>query len=912
MRTAPRRIALLVLLALTLISSPFSVASAAPEKLVSIEGITEYRLDNGLRILLFPDPATANVTVNLTVFVGSRHEGYGETGMAHLLEHMVFKGTPTHPNVPKVLQEHGAVYNGTTWVDRTNYFETMSGTDANLEFALKLEADRLVNSLVRREDLVSEMTVVRNEFERGENDPGNILSQRMMAVAYEWHNYGKSTIGNRSDIERVPIENLQAFYRRFYQPDNAMVIVAGKFDEKKALEWIDKYFGAIKKPARKLDTTYTEEPAQDGERTVVLRRVGKVGMVGALYHVPAGSHEDFAAVQMLNSILTSEPSGRIYQALVPTKKANSVSGASFAWHDPGVLEINAEVDPAKSVDDVRDTMIGILEKLANEKISTEEVERAKARFKRDRDQLFNRTDRLAVNLSEWAALGDWRLFFLHRDRVAKVTPADVQRVAGKYLLASNRTVGIFIPTQGPQRATIPPAPDVVALVKDYKSTETSTQGEVFDPSPENIEKRVQRNDEKAAPRLATLQKKNRGETISVQVTLRFGNEKSLAGQNVAAQFLGPLMSRGTKTMTRQQIQDELAKLGARLSANSNVGALNFSIETNQKNFAKTMEVLAVILASPSFPAEEFDILKRENLDQLKKAQAEPTMLAFRSLQRQLSPYPKDDVRYLATLEEQIARVESATLDQIKDLYAKQVGWSQATVVVVGDAPGQGIDPKLAETLKSLKADVSYQRITRPARTDIAASKEVILTPDKANAFFIAGHNLGITDSDPDYAALVLGNYIFGGSTLSSRLGDRVRQKEGLSYGAVSIFSADAQDKAGRFIFYAICNPANIDKVEKASLEELERFLKDGITQAELDAAKKGFLDQRKVRRANDTALASMLDDGLQIGRTLAFEAELEKKLAGLTVEQVNAAVKKHFDPKKLIMIRAGDFKKQGG
>src|SRR5438046_3099634 len=257
----------------------------SPQKGVTIEGITEYRLDNGPRTLRFPDPSTPTVTVNLTVLVGSRHEGYGETGMAHLLEHMVFKGTPTHPDVPKALKEHGAQFNGTTWTDRTNYFETMPATDANLEFGIQLEADRMVNSFVKREDLISEMTVVRNEFESGENNPEYILSQRMMAAAFEWHNYGKSTIGNRSDIERVPIDRLQAFYKKFYQPDNAMLVVAGKFDPAKAQAYIGKYFGALKKPERKLDTTYTEEPPQDGERNVTLRRVGKVGVVGIIYHI---------------------------------------------------------------------------------------------------------------------------------------------------------------------------------------------------------------------------------------------------------------------------------------------------------------------------------------------------------------------------------------------------------------------------------------------------------------------------------------------------------------------------------------------------------------------------------------------------------------------------------------------------
>ena len=223
--------------------------------------MTEYRLANGARVLLFPEASRPTVTVNMTVLVGSRHEGYGESGMAHLLEHMVFKGTPYHPEVPKALRDHGASFNGTTNNDRTNYFETMPATDENLEFGIALECDRLVNSFVKGEDLLSEMTVVRNEFERGENNPGSILNQRIYAAAYEWHNYGKSTIGSRSDIERVPIENLQAFYKKYYQPDNVVLIVAGKFEEAKALALVEKYLGSIPKPTRKLDATYTEEPA---------------------------------------------------------------------------------------------------------------------------------------------------------------------------------------------------------------------------------------------------------------------------------------------------------------------------------------------------------------------------------------------------------------------------------------------------------------------------------------------------------------------------------------------------------------------------------------------------------------------------------------------------------------------------
>ncbi|HEV3119189.1 MAG TPA: pitrilysin family protein, partial [Gemmataceae bacterium] len=503
---------------------------AVPKKVVTIEGITQYQLDNGLRILLFPDASASTVTVNLTVFVGSRHEGYGETGMAHLLEHMVFKGTPTHSNIPKLLRDHGARFNGSTWVDRTNYFETMPAGDANLEFGIHLEADRMVNSFIRREDLVSEMTVVRNEFEAGENNPANILGQRMLAVAYEWHNYGKSTIGNRSDIERVPIQNLQAFYRKYYRPDNAMLVVAGYFEPAKGLALISKHFGALKRPERSLDSTYTEEPTQDGERTVVLRRVGVVGVVGAVYHIPAGSHEDFPAVEVLEELLTREPAGRLYQALVVSKKASTVSGSAFAWHDPGVLQLTAQVVPGKPLEQTRDTLLSVLEQLATAKITEEEVERAKRKLLKDRELRLTDSGRVGIELSEWGAQGDWRLFFLHRDRLAKVSVADVNRVAGRYLQPSNRTVGLYIPTEQPQRAEVPAPPVVAELVKNYKGGKDVAAGEAFDPTPANIESRVQRAELPGGLKLALLPKKSRGEALMAELTVRYGNEGSLKGQ----------------------------------------------------------------------------------------------------------------------------------------------------------------------------------------------------------------------------------------------------------------------------------------------------------------------------------------------------------------------------------------------
>lgn len=885
-------------------------------KVGTVEGITDYKMANGLRVLLFPDASKPLVTVNCTIFCGSRHEGYGETGMAHLLEHLVFKGTPTFPDVPKALRDHGARFNGTTWVDRTNYFETMPANDENLEFGIKLEADRLVNSFIKREDLLSEMTVVRNEFEMGENDPERVLSQRMMAVSYEWHNYGKSTIGNRSDIERVPIENLQAFYRRFYQVDNAMLVVAGKFDEKKALEYIGKYFGALKRPERKLSNTYTEEPAQDGERQVTLRRVGSVGAVGAVYHIPAASHGDFAAVQVLEDCLTAEPAGRVYKALVEAKKASSISGMAFGWHDPGVIEITAKVENLKGIDTARDALTDAIENLAKNPITEEEVNRSKQRFQKYNEQLLASSDRFAVQLSEWAGSGDWRLYFLHRDRMEKVTAEEVNKAAVKYLNRTNRTVGVYYPTEKAERASIPETPNVAKLLEGYKGRAVVASGEAFDPTPENIEKRVVRGTLEQL-QTAFLPKKTRGEMVDVRLNLRFGNEESLTGKTAALAVLGDdmrggkgLLARGTAKRTHQEFTDALDKLGARASFSVQAGLLSVSVKVKKENLSATMKLVGEALREPGFSEKEFTLLKNERLEALAADKTEPTMMAARTLQKKLADYPKDNIRYVPSTEESIERLKAVTVEQVKALYTEQLGAQFGELVAVGDFDPQALSKDVSAILVGWSTKVPYKRIERPAKPVAKGETITINTPDKANAVYFAGITFPMTDSDPEYAAMQIGNYLLGGAPLASRLSNRVRGEKGLSYGIGSGFNADTKDKSGGIQIFAITNPANMDKVDSTITEEVGKFLKEGVSLEELQAGKKAFIDSMKVQRADDGSLATQLANGLFLGRKFDYYSELEQKIENLNPSAIQDAYKKLLDPKRLIIIHAGDFQKK--
>lgn len=878
----------------------------ALKKITSVEGITEYRLENGLKVLLFPDASNPSVTVNLTVFVGSRHEGYGEAGMAHLLEHMLFKGTPNHPEIPKALTAHGAAFNGTTWLDRTNYYETLPASDENLQFALELEADRMVNSSIKAEDLASEMSVVRNEFERGENSPLYILNQRMMAVAYEWHNYGKSTIGNRADIERVPVENLRVFYRKHYQPDNAMLVVAGKFDADKALKLISKLFGTLPRPKRKLANTYTEEPAQDGERIVTLRRVGDAAAVGVVYHIPAGPHPGFPAIEVLENILTARPAGRLYKSLVESKKAAAVFGSALALHDPGVMRIMVQVTKGNEPLVVLDTMLDTLQTVGEKGVTDAEVERSKRQLLSGFEQSVTDSRQVAIQLSEWAAQGDWRLLFLYRDNIEKVTTADVNRAAATYLGANNRTVGLFIPTKKAQRTTIPATPNLADIVGDYKGREAVAAGEAFDVSPRNIDRRTKHVVLPSGIDAALLEKKTRGGIVNVRLTLRYGNERNLQNLATACEFLPVVMSRGTKSYTRQQLQDEFDKYQTRLSPSGDAGKMTFTLQVKRQHLIPALKLLAEVLRNPTLPADELDILKSAQVSAIEQKLTDPQTLALINVRRVLNRYPKSDPRYVPTNEEQIVRIKQVDRSLLKRLYDQYVGSSHGQLTIVGDFDTDETLDLLDGVFANWKPKQTYGRLKR-LNFEINGGVKTIETPDKESAFYYAATAFPLRDDHPDYPALVIGNFILGGGSLSSRLADRVRQKDGLSYGIGSGLQTMSLDHRTAFYIYASCKPENMPKLRTAVRQEIDRLLKDGVTEQELEIAKRGYIQRQQVTRTNDGQLASLLEANMLADRDMSFTAAIEQKIGKLTEKQVVAAMRKHIKPDSLFIVEAGDF-----
>jgi zinc protease len=916
-------------------------------KMASMGGITEYDYPNGLKVLLYPDPANPEVTINVTYLVGSRHEGYGETGMAHLLEHLDFIETTNGRQIKNEITAHATNWNGTTSYDRTNYYETVPATDDNLKWALGLEADRMVNVKFTQQILDTEMTVVRNEFERGENNPQSILRERVEATAYLWHNYGKSTIGSKDDLEHVPVARPSAFYHKYYRPDNAVLVITGRLDEAKTLQFVADAFGKIARPAQPVEQTYTIEPAQDGERFVELRRRGQGQEVILAYHGPAAAHPDAAALQVLAGIMNGasaggrggrggrggggeDSEGRLGKALVDSKIALSANMGARALHDPGLITLTANLNNDQSLDAAKKALKDALADIIKNPPTKEEVDRVRSGLLHGLERNLSNPQQIATGaLNEAIAQGDWRLMFLQHDRLEDIGPQDVLRVAQAYFKGSNLTVGYYIPDDSPDRTVVPATPDLASLLTNYKSTVTVEHGEVFDPTPAHIESRLTRSKLANGMKLAILPKKTESSTVEATIELRFGDATTLKGETTAASFASALMMRGgTKQHTRQQIQEELRKLDASVNVGGGGGGgrgggrggfgggggapanLNATITAPSKNFVAALRIAAEILKEPAYaPESEFDTMRAQRIKALELTPTEPTQLAAETLQRHMTPWSKGDVLYEPTREDQVAELKKLTYADVKKFHDRFHGANSGVFAVIGPVDLAEIQKVAGELFGDWSTSMTYQRIEAPFKK-VDPINIKIETPDKANAQFESGLRFAMSDSDPDYPAMLLAGYMFGGP-ITSHVSDRIRNREGLSYGANARVAIPAEGNSAMLSATVSLNPVNGPKVEFSYVDELKRTLKDGFTAEEFATSKKAFLDTRTLARAQDAGLLNQIATHELQGRTMQWDAGLEAKIQALTLDQVNSAFRRHVDAAAVSIVKAGDFKAAG-
>lgn len=878
-----------------------------------VEDIKEYKLSNGLQVLLLPDASQNNLVVNIVYKVGSKHEGYGEKGMAHLLEHMLFKSTKNLGDIKKMLSDKGGAANGTTYYDRTNYYEVFPSTDENLSWALEMEADRMINATLLQEDLDKEFSVVRNEFEIGENDPTSVLMERTVNTAYLWHNYGLSTIGSKEDIERVKTPQLRRFYEKYYQPDNAVLVVAGKFDEAKAIGFIEQYFSVIPKPTRVLDEILTVEPAQDGEKYIEVKRNGDSKHIQMAYHTASYADKDFAALEALEHILNNDPSGYLHQALVETQKVSSLWAFSPTVRDASFMLFNFDVpndkDQVKTLAEIK----AEIAKIGDINYTQEDLDRAKTSLLKDIESLQNNTIGTAINLTEIIGSGDYRLGYLHRDNVENLTLEDIKRVAKKYFKDNNRTVGLFIPTKDEVR--VKPTEflntDINALVKDYEGKEKSHDIREFAPTIANLEQNYTSGQLSNGMKYGIIDKDLKGEKVNISISIPVGNQKDLHNKQYIGSLAASMLTAGTKTLSKQEIKDKLDLLKSSVSIRFAGQNIMISVSSYRNTIKETMDILNDVLKNPVFPESELTKIKLEYTTYLEGNLNDPQTVAFNKLSKMTSNEAKGSIFYSSSTQEDIDGFKAVTIPEIKDFYSKFFGANNGVATVIGiqdQAEAKGL---LESVLGKWNNQAKFER-AYPTFFATKQGKEIIQTPDKENAAAVGSLNFQMNRTNPDYAALTFANEVMGGGFMTARIPQRLREKEGISYGAGTSLSIpyDVKNDNSSWMIYAFLNPTKRAEVETAINDEFAKLVANGITEDELKANKTSWKNSRQTNLGSDNYLLTLSNMRLMYDTPFGDFDKLNAEIDKLTVKQVNAAIKKYLQPSKFTTIYVGDFTKK--
>ena len=916
--------------ATTVILLVLAVLAAAPAPAFAEKArVQETVLPNGLEVITKEVHAAPVVTFNVWYKVGSRNEHLGSTGMSHLLEHMQFKGTKTFGKgeIDKLIRKVGGINNAATWKDFTWYFETVSSE--HLELAMRIEADRMVNSLFDPKEHKAEMTVVRSELEGDENSPETLMYYELYATAFKAHPYQWPTIGWRADVESITRDEMYEYYQRYYRPNNATVVIVGDFDTEEALALVKKYFGSIPK-GPELPQITAVEPEQLGERRSEIRKAGAAYRVMMGCHTPAIGHPDIYALDVLEIVLDSGRSSRLYKALVDKQLATQAWAGAAISQDPNLFTMGATARDGVNIEDVENALLDEIERLKTEPISDQELQKAlnqlEAHFVYTNDSVTAQ----ARQLGYYETVYSWRFLDEYLENARKVTKADVQRAAKKYLTKKNRTVVTFIPQEanaGEEEAatqldTRPILPhDRLAAYRPDEGEQSAVSGQrSATGSPPSAVSTAVAEETKTLDRVQAIKPtrvvldngmvviihENRSNpTVGVRGSLNAGSMLDPEGKSGLAGITAGLLVRGTAKRTADQIAEEKDFVGMTMDTSAGVESATFSGYALSKHFDLLLSLLSDVLRNPTFPGEEFEKLKARRLSTIKQELDNPRSLASRTFNG--SVFPAGHPYHRLSVEQDIAAVENIARQDVLDFYKTHYGPESAVLVVVGDVDTQEAIEKMKSYFGNWEpAGRSTTRTIPDAPLQSAVEKKVINMPDKSQVDIILGYAGGLKRSDPDfYAAQVMNFILGGGGALSSRLGDVIRDEMGLVYNVYSVFSATLG--AGAWYAYLGTNPQNADKAIGVLVDEITRMRDKGATKEEMEDAVDYITGSFPVRLEKNSAIANMLHAAEFYELGMDYIQRYQELYRAVTLDQVNAAAKKYLHPDRYTLVVAGPY-----
>ena len=899
------------------------------KKIKELGGIEEYFYQpNGMNVLLLQDNASPVATVQIVYRVGSKNEVLGNTGSTHLLEHLMFKGTPTFnkksgTTITDVLQNTGAQLNATTWYDRTNYFETLPSDKIGL--ALQIEADRMRNSLLTKEDKEAEMTVVRNEFERGENDPNSLLDKEIWASAYIAHPYHHSTIGWKSDIEKAPIEVLRNFYNTYYWPDNATLTIIGDFKKENIFELIEKHFGGITKAPNPMPQPYTEEPQQYGPRKIIVKKPGELGVVNKAYKIPGALHEDLPALNILGEIIGSGPSAILNKTFVDTRMGIYSYASATNFKEVGLFTIGVGFPTTSKHEDIDAKISEVVAKIQKEGVTQDEVNRVVAKISAQTILGRDGSGVIASELNEAIAAGDWTDFVTGVDRLKKVTPADVLSVSQKYLLEDQSTTGYFIPKQsGAQGQDAPQANNflpengpfyyrhpegdhsheetslAVSSEQKNNTAEVALDDNVIEKSPSAYKR------EKLAGIDVVSVKTSAKDFVTVAASISLGNFVNETKNPMISSLTASMLSKGTTLNDKSKFSEKLQKLGVNLNVNASTTKINIGFKCLKKDLDQVITLLAEELRNPLFDVKEFENLKQQFIGNTQQNLNDPGERGGIALSQAI--YPKGNPNYSLSVEEDLANIKSATLDEVKAFHKKYFGPASMHLVIVGDTEGANLNTSLKKSFKNWNGGVT-ETLKFEEAVKAASKTEVITIAEKPSAELYIGQYTGLKRADADYIPFYIANYTLGAG-FAGRLMQTVRDNDGLTYSISSGMGGNITT-GGYWMVNASFNPSLFQKGLDATMVQVNKWVNDGITQTELENKKTNLIGSFKVGMSTTNGMARTILSFVERGLEPNYIEQYPKDIEKVTLTQVNDAIKKHIQLDKMIIIKSGSLDKDG-
>lgn len=895
------------------------------KKVKALGGIEEYLYEpNGLNLLLVQDNAAPVVTVQIVYRVGSKHEVTGNTGSTHLLEHLNFKGTEKFnkrkgTSIDSKLNSIGAQMNATTWNDRTNYYETIPSD--KIEIALEIEADRMRNSLLLQEDKEAEMTVVRNEFERGENNPNQVLSKEIWAAAYMAHPYHHSTIGWRSDIENMPIEVLREFYDTYYWPNNATLTIIGDFQKDHLFNLVDKYFGKISKAPHSIPQPYTEEPEQMGPRKIVVKKPGQQAVINVAYKIPGRMHDDLPALTVLGKILGSGANSILSKAYLDTGKAYYAYASPSEFQDAGLFTVGIGFGPDVSHENLNKELLETLEQVKNEGVKQEDVNRVVANINAREVLSRDGSGSIAGQLTEAIAGGDWTDYVTASQRLKSVTAEDVKRVANKYLVEDQSTTGYFIPDmpganafdaqeamnytdlnfgkfyyRHPEGHKEQPANPVKAshklMVEEPVTKSTDTQNNFTRTKVEGID--------------VITAKTGAKDFVTIAASFPIGAYLNTGLNETVPSLTAQMLSKGTTKNDKFQLAEKLESLGVSLNINAQTNNVKVFFKCLKKDVSEVISILAEELRYPLFDESEFQLLKEQIIGDLKQDESDPNTQGAIALSQII--YPKGHPNYYSSIATSVKNIEDATIDDLKAFHKSYFGPKGMHLVAVGDIETQELYKALEKGFNKWEGGL-VEAVTYTSPVKAAATTKVITIPQKPSAELFIGQYTGIKRDDKDFMPFYIGNSILGAG-FSGRLMLTVRDEQGLTYSIKSSHSGHSF-AGGYWEVNASFNPSLFQNGLDATMEQVVEWRNNGVTAQELAAKKSNLMGAFKVGLSTTMGLAGTILNFVERGLEPSYINQYPEDIKAVTLEQVNTAIKKHIDLDKLIIIKSGSLDQKG-